>query len=253
MIDYRLKMRELLAIEYNCRVSDFLGEENMLTESVLIDGRRRYSDEKYFFHMATTGANAVVTADEYLHPFLAEFIKGKRGHTLFEIPSLIILEKELNKYSYKLTPTYHMFLPVNTVGALKSCGLELEWYYDGDIHRFYGDERFPNAICEKYLPNRPDRIAVVALSQGEIVGMAGCSEDTHGWMQIGIDVLPEFRSKGLGTYLVDALKNKIEEMGAVPFYGTSISNYHSWNIAINCGFRPAWVEIGADKMGDAEG
>ena len=43
------------------------------------------------------------------------------------------------------------------------------------------------------------------------------------------------------------LKNKIEEMGDIPFYGTSVSNYHSWNIALNCGFKPAWVEIGAKR------
>lgn len=80
------------------------------------------------------------------------------------------------------------------------------------------------------------------------MGMAGCSEDAPGWMQIGIDVLPQFRSKGIGTYLVIILKNKIEEMGAVPFYGTSVSNYHSWNIALNSGFRPTWVEIGANPI-----
>ena len=80
------------------------------------------------------------------------------------------------------------------------------------------------------------------------MGMAGCSEDAPGWMQIGIDVLPKFRSKGIGTYLVTILKNKIEEMGAIPFYGTSVSNYHSWNIALNSGFRPTWVEIGANPI-----
>ena len=81
-----------------------------------------------------------------------------------------------------------------------------------------------------------------------IMGMAGCSEDAPGWLQIGIDVLPEYRSKGVATYLVTLLKNKILEEGHIPFYGTSLSNYHSWNIALNCGFRPVWVEIGAEKI-----
>ena len=60
--------------------------------------------------------------------------------------------------------------------------------------------------------------------------------------------LSEYRSRGIGTYLVTLLKNKIEEMGDIPFYGTSVSNYHSWNIALNAGFKPAWVEIGAKKQ-----
>jgi predicted GNAT family acetyltransferase len=82
----------------------------------------------------------------------------------------------------------------------------------------------------------------------QIMGMAGCSEDAPGWMQIGIDVMPEYRSRGVGTYLVTLLKNRIMEMGDIPFYGTSASNYHSWNIALNSGFRPAWVEVGAMKQ-----
>jgi len=244
-ISYKDKLADLLSREYNCNKNDLFTEDNILTESALIEGRRRYSDEKYFFHMATLGKNAVVTSDSCLHPFLLEFLKDQTGHCLFEIPKLLELEKELNRFSYTLTPTYHMFLPEREVSFEGEYALK--WYYDDEIHPFYKDERFPNAICETYLPNRPDRIVVAAFDGDEIMALAGCSEDTDGWMQIGIDVIPQYRSRGIGTYLVSLLKNKIEEMGAVPFYGTSVSNYHSWNIALNCGFRPAWVEIGAEK------
>lgn len=244
-ISYKDKLADLLSREYNCNKNDFFTEDNILTESALIEGRRRYSDEKYFFHMVTLGKNAVVTADSCLHPFLLEFLKEQAGHCLFEIPKLLELEKELNKYSYTLTPTYHMFLPNET--AKVKANFPVKWYYDEEILPFYGDERFPNAICEEYLRNRPDRIVVTAMDGDKIVGMAGCSEDAPGWLQIGVDVLPAYRSQGIGTYLVTLIKNEIERRGDVPFYGTSVSNYHSWNIALNCGFRPAWVEIGASK------
>lgn len=105
------RLRQQLSLEYNCTPADLLREENILTVSRLQVGRRMYSPVKCFFQMVTTGVNAVVTADERLHPFLREFIKDRPGH----------------------------------------------------------------------------------------------------------------------------------------FYGTSVSNYHSWNIAINSGFRPAWVEIGAQR------
>lgn len=246
-LDYiRNELYCLLAKEYNCRPEDFAKQENVLTVSALQEGRRMYSKEKYFFHMATLGENAVMTAEECLHPFLQEFMKNRQGHWLFELPNLLPLEKELNSFGYALTQTYHMFLPAMSVEPKKD--FPVKWFYGKEeISQFYGDERFPNAICSEYLPHRPDTMVVCAYDGEKIMGMAGCSEDAPGWLQIGIDVLPEYRSGGVATYLVTLLKNKILEEGNIPFYGTSLSNYHSWNIALNCGFCPAWVEIGAEK------
>ena len=79
------------------------------------------------------------------------------------------------------------------------------------------------------------------------MGMTGCSEDAPHWQQIGIDVLPEYRSMGVGSYLVRILRDEIIRRGDIPFYGTGLANYHSWNIALNCGFRPVWVEMNAIK------
>ena len=243
--NYFPKLFKQLSYEFNCTPEDFTKSENVLTLSEYNEKTRAYSpipNKKPFFHMVTTGGNAVITADERLHPFLKEFMT-KTGHYLFELPNLLPLEKELNKYGHTLSQTYHMFLP--SADAQPLLDLPVKWFHDEEIHRFYGDQRFPNAICDKYNPRRPDRIVVCAYDGDIIMGMAGCSEDAKGWLQIGIDVMPEYRSQGVGTYLVTLLKNEILRHGDVPFYGTSLSGYHSWNIAINCGFRPAWVEIEA--------
>lgn len=248
--NYLAELHTLLSKEFNCTPVDFTKQENILTVSALQEGRRMYSNETYFFHMVTTGGNAVLTARECLHPFLREFMKDRTGHWLFEFPNLLPLEVELNRFGYTLTQTHHMFLPSPTAEEQGYHQQEyvIKWFYGKEeIEPFYGDERFPNAICAEYLPHRPDKIAVCAYDGDEIMGMAGCSEDAPGWQQIGIDVMSAYRSKGVGTYLVTLLKNKILEQGNIPFYGTSLSNYHSWNIALNCGFRPAWVEIGAEK------
>ena len=239
--DYTQKLYRLLALEYNCPAEAFSEKENILTEPALLDGRRMYSSRTPFFSMVTTGGNAVITADPCLHPFLGEYIKGKPGHWLFELPNLLALEKELEKHGCTLYQSWHMFLPKTRVEPEER--FSVRWYQEGELACFYGDPRFSNALCENN--RRPDRMAVAAFCDGRLMGLAGCSEDAPGWMQIGIDVLPEFRSMGVGTYLVTLLKNRIEDMGAVPFYGTSLSNYHSWNIALNAGFRPAWVEVAA--------
>ena len=234
-----------LSHEYNCDPSDFTKAENVLTLSKYSEKARAYSEVKPFFHMVTTGSNAVITAEECLHPFLKEFMK-KSGTFLFELPNILPLEKELNRFGHTLSQTHHMFLPSHDVEPVLD--LPVKWFYGEEIHGFYGDKRFPNAICEEYKPRRPDRIAVCAYDGDNIMGMAGCSEDAKGWQQIGIDVLSEYRSRGVGVYLVTLLKNEILRRGDIPFYGTSVSGYHSWNIAIKCGFRPAWVEVGSRPL-----
>ncbi len=243
---YREALIGQLALEYNCTPKDLTCTENILTESTLHPQRRAYNQQKYFFQMVTMGRNAVITADPCLHPFLREFMADRRGIWLFELPNLRPLETELNRYGYTLMGTFHMFLP--SVCVKPRLDIPVQWYTQEQIAPFYGDSRFPNAILDRFHPERPDRMVVCAMDGEKIMGMAGCSEDAPGWMQIGIDVMPEYRSRGVGTYLVTILKNKIIEMGAIPFYGTSVSNYHSWNIAINSGFHPAWVELGAMKQ-----
>lgn len=248
---FRGELCRLLALEYNCDPTDFDRADNLLTLSALREGRRVYSPHKYFFHMVTMGTNAVITADEALHPFLRRFMADRPGHWLFELPNLLPLEAELNRFGQTLTQTYHMFLPssTGTPAALPEArgDVEIRWLEGAAILPFYGDPRLPNAICPKPTATRPDRVVVCAYAGGELVGMAGCSEDAPGWMQIGIDVVPAYRSRGLGSHLVALLKERVLEMGAIPFYGTSLSNYHSWNIAQKCGFAPAWVEIGCGR------
>lgn len=245
---YLEPLMKLLSLEYNCEPEDFLRPENVLTLSALREGRRRYSEEKSFFQMATLGQNAVITADGLLHPFLQGFSR-ERGRTLFEFPSLLPLERELGRYGYTLMSSFHMFLPKHD--ACPGPRYPVQWFYDEAIHPFYDKAGFENALNGKNCA-RPDRIAVCALDGEAVMGMAGCSEDAPGWLQIGVDVMPAYRSRGVGTYLVSLLKKEIIARGAIPFYGTSLSNYHSWNIAINSGFYPAWVEIAATKKPPAQ-
>lgn len=259
-MQYSKELTKLLAREYNCSPEDFLRpeKENVLTVSALKRGRRMYSKKKYFFHMCTLGGNAVITADERLHPFLSEFMREKAGYWLFEMSNLHPLEAELNRFGHTLTDSFHMFLPRERVDQAElmersaqrkrgQIGGELSFrrFSDSDILPFYGHPLLKNAILKEFAPERPDRILLCAYIGDELIGAAGCSEDAKNWMQIGVDVAESYRSKGLGSLLVNMLKNELEDRFLIPFYGTSVSNYRSWNIALNCGFRPAWVEIGS--------
>ena len=245
------KFKEQLALELNCAPEDFSGEEIIITGPVLHENRRMFSDRPFFLQMATFGAGAVISADERLHPRLREWAKGKRGFWLFEQHNYLELDRLLRGYGYKMALTHHMFTPTTEIAAVET-GFPVRWLEQGDIPPFYGREEFSNALCDRFRPERPDVLAVAALDGEEIMGMAGCSADTPELWQIGIDVLPRYRGRGIGKTLVVLLRNEALRRGALPYYGTSLSNIASWRVALASGFLPAWVEAEARKAEDGK-
>lgn len=239
--DIKTELLRQLSIEYNCTPADFFREENVITSVQENPGRRRYTAEIPAFSMVTLGGNAVIAADERLHSWLRDYCRDKKGIWLFEHSHLTKIDNELARYGLRINQTSHMFLP-----NPEPCGItvdfEIQWYEQPELAQFYGG-KYPNALCNKFYPERPDILAVCAVVNGKIVGMAGCSADTSAMWQIGVDVEPEYRGRKIGTTLVALLKDEIFRRGAIPFYGTSLSNLPSWNIAFRCGFTPAWVEL----------
>ena len=101
------------------------------------------------------------------------------------------------------------------------------------------DNRFDEAFC--FDEKSPDMLGVAAISDGKIIGMAGASADSPLFWQIGINVEKEAECRHIASTLVTILKEEIEKLGKVPYYGTSMSNLASQRAAVNAGFRVAWV------------
>ena len=238
-IDHRIKTQ--LSYEFNCDPDDFSGEEILITSAVLHDRRRVFSEELPFLQMATFGNNAVISADERLHPWLREWINGKKGFWLFGHQNYFELEKELGKYGCRMASPHHMFAPKPEYLDIET-DLKIRWLEQEDIMDYYGREEFPNALCDRFHPERPDMLAVIALDGERIMGMAGCSADSPEMWQIGIDVCPVYQGMGVGKTLVSLLRDETFRRGAIPYYGTSLSNIRSKRIALSCGFLPAWIE-----------
>ncbi|MFA7674347.1 MAG: GNAT family N-acetyltransferase [Clostridia bacterium] len=240
-------MKKQLALEYNCSSLDFDRSENIITVPRLDESRRHYSDTAPFFKMATFGGNTVISADEKVHEWLRKFIMDKKGIRLFEYECWQEIDNELVKYDRKLWGTCNMFLPDMKIVPVKPL-MPVRWFEQDQITQFYGDKRFSYALCDKFMPERPDTLAVAAYDGDEITGMAACSADTPMLWQIGIDVDEKYRSRGVGSYLVTLLKNEIINRGRIPFYGTWPSNLYSYNTAIKSGFFPAWIEALTKKQ-----
>lgn len=241
-----------LAVDYNASIEDFIRPGITFTPPALNPGRRAYSDKTPFFELATVGHAAVIMADEVLRPELDEWAKDvEHPHWLLEFPRLLALARILEPHGWQLTQTLHHYLPVRDFGPVDPPeGLELRLLERGDIGGFYPNSDWPNALQGNENPSRPDVLALAAMDGNRIAAMAGASADGEKLWQVGIDVQPEYRGRGLGARLVGGLCHEVQKRGAVPFYGTSLSNIHSQNIAYSCGFAPAWAAVSARKKGD---
>lgn len=103
---------------------------------------------------------------------------------------------------------------------------------------------FPNALFpEPGRSGRPTVLAAVAYRDGDIAGIAGVSRDSDFMWQIGIDVLPAHRGKGLAPAMTYAAARAVFDAGALPYYATSSSNIPSMRTALAVGFRPTWTEV----------
>jgi len=124
------------------------------------------------------------------------------------------------------------------------CPYEIRWLEPEDFRDLYLPQ-WSNALCEARREH--DRIAVGAYDNGQLIGLAGASDDCETMWQIGIDVLPAYRGKGVASALTGMLAREILRLGIVPFYCAAWSNIPSVRNAIKCGFRPAWVEVTVRK------
>lgn len=238
-----------LAIDFNARPEDFQTKGIVFTAPAMNPGRRVYSNTMPFLEMVTAGNSTVIMADAVLRKELDSWTAGaEKAHWLFELPRMIQLAGILAPYGYEPTQTFHYYLPSRDFEpAAAFGGLTLKWLEREDIAVCYPNSIWPNALQRRENPPRPDVLALMALDGDRPAAMAGASADSPAMWQVGIDVKPGYRGKGLGTLLVEGLSREAERRGALPFYGTSLSNIHSQNIAWKCGFRPAWVAVSARK------
>ncbi|WIV12469.1 GNAT family N-acetyltransferase [Proteiniborus sp. MB09-C3] len=234
-----------LALDYNCQLLDFEKEGNTITENKLLEGRRIYESDGCFLKIISIGGRAIICADDKIRPWLEEKILKRDASWLFDYGKLRAIDNKLREFGHEIDEMPHFYLPNPVTCDIKPIATT-KWFEKQEILQFEDDSRFDEAFV--FDENYPDILGVAALDGDNIMGMAGASEDSKTLCQIGIDVLPEYRGKGIGTNLVALLKHELLKRGKVPFYGTSVSHIISRNIAINAGFFPAWAEVYSKKL-----
>lgn len=112
-----------------------------------------------------------------------------------------------------------------------------------EIFSLRGLQGFDNSLAFDDRGHTPTKAACLARNVDMITGVFGAAPvSPEGLWEVGVDVLPEYRNSGMGTYLVTKLTGELLERDVVPFYSASVTNIGSQMVAARCGYIPAWVD-----------
>ena len=230
------------ACDCNCEPEDFLRQESVVTISRSHSDARKYLPLPFACDLVSYGSNIVAQTSEELAEIVRAYISKYPVEHCFETPNMHALERELAPYDLKVCFMAEYFLPDVELVKPLSCEYELRLLTQQDFAGLYLPE-WSNALCEAR--KELDVLGVGAYDHGRLIGLAGCSADCKEMYQIGIDVLPDYRRRGVAAALTSRLALEVLARDKVPFYCAAWSNIKSVRNALKCGFRPAWVELTA--------
>ena len=235
------------AIDYNCTPEDFFSSENKVVISKENPKARAYLRLPFFCTLTSFGNNIVASVNDDIADFVSEYIKNKKIEDCFTPPNIFTLNDELRKYDRQITFCAQRLLPdVNLIKPI-SCGYELKILQPEDYSNLYGKLEWSNAIGNGKRRHL-DKMAAGAFDGQNLIGLAGSEATCESMWQIGIDVLPDYRRKGVASALTSKLASEILNLGVVPFLGNRWANIRSLKTQLSCGFKPSWVEMMASSV-----
>ena len=246
---------EQSAADLCCKPSDFLEENNVIVHSQKVLDGRKYLELPFFCNLVSYGGNLVASIDPQIEEIVKAYIGKYPVEHCFETPNLHVLNDALAPFQMRICFMAEYFLPdLAELTEQKAERLKKQAGEKGFVFRLFHAEDFEglytkewsNALCEKR--RELDVLGVGVYDAGKLAGLAGCSADCENMWQIGVDVLPEYRRKGIACAMTAVLAMEILKRNRVPFYCAAWSNIKSVRNAIKAGFRPAWVEMTAKSV-----
>ena len=228
------------AEDIGCAPTDFLLKSNIVVPLKLGSKAKKYYSEPMGCNFISYGNNIVVGACNDITDIIEEYTLKCDFYHCFETPYITWLNDKLSRYGQKVWLQVEYYLPDLNNLPMYTCDYEIRVMEKKEFKDFFLPE-WMNAICKDR--SQLNNFCVGAFDKGRLVGLAGCTEDSIDMWQLGIDVLPEYRRKGIATALTTKLTVEILEREKVPFLNTAWSNIRSSKSAIKCGYIPTWVEM----------
>ena len=243
MINIDETARAQFRLDTNCPAKYEDEYRIMINPSARIPGARSIDGISDDFRAIIYKGDLYMMASGDLYDWAFAKYKKTLPEWFCKFPNLRELDQKLQEYGLEIDDTHVYLLPDPSFEEFEmECPYEVRFFDEEGIKRTFRENNpFKHAFCFSKL--QPDVIGAVAYDDGQPIAASGASLDGKYMRQIGIDVARDYEHHGLAVYLVTLLKNKILDMGLLPFYGTSESHSISLDTAIRCGFLPAWCEI----------
>ncbi|UCD21817.1 MAG: GNAT family N-acetyltransferase [Chloroflexota bacterium] len=238
-------VRQILAADFACDESDFDKEGIAFSVAKELEGARRFPLPEKFLAVVTMGRGVVVSCSADRLHWARTNLKGRSPEALFYALAIARMEKYVGRDRQTMFgPELKYICTQDSLQLYRLDGdIAVNLVQEERIKRLYENNLFPNALGRHYDPQRPRLLGCSARHDGVTVGLAAASADSDSMWQVGIDILPGYRDRGIGKALVSQLTEALFKMEKLPYYSTGISNVASRRTAIAVGYRPAWVEI----------
>jgi len=235
----------VLCLDLACSESQLKEDGIVVTEFQERPGRRRFPVGRHHLSIATMGRGVVVSCDPSRLEWARCNLVPMDRDGIFSAHTIPVLNGWVKGEGQSIAGPDLKF--VCTRASLR--------YYDGpgdipvelietaSVQELYQVAGFHHALQYRADSPRPDVLACVAEDRGVVVGIAGASADCDTIWQIGVDVIPSHRGRGIGKALVSKLTRAVQDMGHIPYYSTVASNILSQALAASVGYWPAWVEM----------
>ena len=244
--------QEILAVamrqsadDCSCREDDFRADRNIVVESCASPRASRYMNLPHVCALFSYGSNIVASCRKDLIPEIELYVNSNESiYRCFDTPAIYELNHILEKADSHAAWMHVCFLPEpeRIYHEELTCPYETRMLHPKDFPELYQPE-WSNALCSDR--KELDMLGVGAYDKGKLIGLAACSADCPDMWQIGVDVLPVYRRKGIASALTNRLARAVFEAGKIPFYAAAWSNIKSIRNGIRSGFIPAWAALTA--------
>jgi len=238
-------VRKILTADFACEERCFDAEGVFIFEAKEVAGSRRFPLPEKSLFVVTMGKGVVVSCSADRMQWVVENLSHLTREEIFSPANIarmgeyVALDGQVMRSpELKYICTQDRFQP-----CLPPADIDVVMVEKDGMQELYETGRFPNAMGYRLDPARPRMTASVARYGEQTVGVAGAAADHDEMWQVGIDVLPDYRRRGIGKALVSRLTESLFTKEKLPYYLTSVSNILSRRLAVALGYWPAWVDF----------